>query len=77
MKVTLLAFATAARQFGWRSQECEAAAEDTPRALFQRFVAGFEPGVARVAVNHEYAAWDGPIGPDAREIAIIPPVSGG
>jgi molybdopterin converting factor small subunit len=70
MKVTLLAFATAARQFGWRSQECEAAAEDTPRALFQRFV-------ARVAVNHEYAAWDGPIGPDAREIAIIPPVSGG
>jgi molybdopterin converting factor small subunit len=30
----------------------------------------------RVALDHEYAAWDSPLGTGS-EIAIIPPVSGG
>ena len=30
----------------------------------------------RIAVDQEYADWDSPIG-EAKEIALIPPVSGG
>jgi molybdopterin converting factor small subunit len=77
MKVTLLAFASAAQRLGWRTREMDAAPEATPAELFQRASAGFAPGVARVAVDGEYHDWEAAIGPDAREIAIIPPVSGG
>jgi molybdopterin converting factor small subunit len=77
MKVTLLAFATAAERLGWRSQEVNAEGQDTPRMLFARAKADFQPGVARVAVDCQYHDWDAPIGATAREIAIIPPVSGG
>jgi molybdopterin converting factor small subunit len=77
MKVTLLAFATAAERLGWRSQEVTAEDHDTPRVLFARAKADFQPGVARVAVDCQYHDWDEPIGAAAREIAIIPPVSGG
>ena len=77
MKVTLLAFASAAQRLGWREREIDADSDATPLALFDRVNAGFAPGVARVAVNGDYREWNAPIGPDAREIAIIPPVSGG
>jgi molybdopterin converting factor small subunit len=77
MKVTLLAFATAAERLGWRSRDVEADHVDTPRMLFARAKADFQPGVARVAVDCQYHDWDEPIGAAAREIAIIPPVSGG
>jgi molybdopterin converting factor small subunit len=77
MKVTLLAFASAAERLGWRSREIEATDADTPRTLFARASEGFQPGVARVAVDCEYRDWDTPIGASARELAIIPPVSGG
>jgi molybdopterin synthase sulfur carrier subunit len=77
MKVTLLAFATAAERLGWRLLEVEAAMTDSPRSLFQRTAEGFDPGHARAAVDCEYRSWDEPIGESAREVAIIPPVSGG
>jgi molybdopterin converting factor small subunit len=77
MKVTLLAFASAAQQLGWREHAIEGDAAATPLQLFQRASAGFSPGPARVAVNGEYHDWNAPVGADAREIAIIPPVSGG
>ena len=77
MTVTLLAFASAAQRLGWRILEIRAEAESTPLALFQRANPDFTPGVARVAVNGNYWDWDAPIGGEAREIAIIPPVSGG
>jgi molybdopterin converting factor small subunit len=77
MKVTLLAFANAAQKLGWRTCEVTAVPSDTPRTLFVRAVSNFTPGTARVAVDCEYGDWDAPIGAQAREIAIIPPVSGG
>jgi molybdopterin converting factor small subunit len=77
MKITLLAFASAAQRLGWRTQEVEAEADATPLQLFQSVTADFSPGVARVAVNGNYHEWNAAIGSDAREIAIIPPVSGG
>jgi molybdopterin converting factor small subunit len=77
MKVTLLAFASAAQRLGWRERQMEAEAEQTPLQLFQRADQSFDPGVARAAVNGSYHDWGAPIGTDAREIAILPPVSGG
>ncbi len=77
MKVTLLAFASAAQRLGWREQVIDAEADATPLQLFDRVSAGFVPGVARVAVNGDYQEWNAPIGAEAREVAIIPPVSGG
>ena len=77
MKVTLLAFANAAEKLGWRSCTVAGDPSDTPRTLFARIAPDFNPGTARVAVNCEYGGWDTPIGALAREIAIIPPVSGG
>jgi molybdopterin converting factor small subunit len=77
MKVMLLAFATAAERLGWRSREVEAESTDTPRMLFERVSTNFQPGTARVAVDCVYHEWDAPIGDSAKEVAIIPPVSGG
>jgi molybdopterin converting factor small subunit len=77
MRVTLLAFATAAQRLGWRSREVAAEADDTPLQLFQRADPGFAPGVARAAVNGTYQDWNAAVGAEAREVAIIPPVSGG
>jgi molybdopterin converting factor small subunit len=77
MTVTLLAFASAAQRLGWRTLELPADPEITPLQLFQRAQGEFSPGVARVAVNGNYHDWNVPIGPDAREVAMIPPVSGG
>jgi molybdopterin converting factor small subunit len=77
MKVTLLAFASAAQRLGWRTEEIEADPAATPLELFQRVSPEFAPGVARVAVNGDYHEWSAAIGREAREVAIIPPVSGG
>src|SRR5213075_117227 len=51
MKVTLLAFASAAQRLGWREREMTAQAGSTPLQLFESVAAGFNPGTARVAVN--------------------------
>ena len=54
--------------------ECDA--NDSPRAIMARIAPHFSTENLRVAVDEEYADWDRAIG-EAREIALIPPVSGG
>ena len=54
----------------------QCAPEETPRQILARLAPGFEAVAVRVAVDHEYHAWDSPIG-QASELALIPPVSGG
>ena len=76
MEIKVLAFAQTRDQlgFGERTLNCEI--HETPRAILRRIAPQFIPGPVRVAVDLEYADWDRPIG-DAKEIALIPPVSGG
>jgi molybdopterin synthase sulfur carrier subunit len=77
MPLRLLAFASAAVSLGWRERTAQAAPGDTPRSLLREIAPDFDPGAARVAVDCEYRSWDDPLGPAARELAILPPVSGG
>ena len=76
MQVKILAFAQAADRLGFRERVVECAPEDSPHAIIARFASGFTPANLRVAVDDEYSDWNQPIG-EAREIALIPPVSGG
>lgn len=76
MQVTILAFAQAHDQLGFRERVVECAPSDTPRAIVQRLAPAAAIEQMRVALDQEYAGWDAPIG-EASEIAIIPPVSGG
>jgi molybdopterin synthase sulfur carrier subunit len=76
VQVTLLAFAQACDQLGFHERTVECSGTETPRAIVLRVAPGATLENMRVAVNQEYASWDEPVG-DAREIAVIPPVSGG
>lgn len=73
----LLAFAHAAGRLGWREILVEAAPDETPREIFDRVAPGHDWQAMRVAVDCEYRPWDEAVGPLAREVALIPPVSGG
>jgi len=76
MQITLLAFAQARQRLGF--SECAVACEpeETPRGVMARVAPGFSLEGMRVALDCEYASWDLPLG-SARELAVIPPVSGG
>jgi molybdopterin synthase sulfur carrier subunit len=76
VEITLLTFAQARETFGFGSRTVPCAQEDTPRAIVSRLVPKAELTHLRVALDCEYVTWDTPIG-SARELAIIPPVSGG
>jgi len=76
MQVKLLAFAQARDQLGWPEHVVECDPAETPRAILARVAPQARLDIWRVAVDEEYHSWDVPIGP-AREIALIPPVSGG
>ena len=76
MQVKLLAFAHVADALGFRERILECDALDSPRAILARIEPHFSTENLRVAVDEEYADWDRAIG-NAREIALIPPVSGG
>ena len=76
MQVILLAFAQAGDALGFRERWVECEAQDSPRAILARIEPHFSTENLRVAVDEEYADWDRAIG-EAREIALIPPVSGG
>jgi molybdopterin converting factor small subunit len=76
VQVTLLAFAQAHDQLGFRERAIECSADETPRSILARLAPQLEPKDMRVAVDREYCGWDDPIG-EASEIALIPPVSGG
>ena len=77
MKIKVLTFAQTRTQLGFDERVIEGDPGETPREIFRRIAPGFDPGnTIRIAVNHEYADWDKPVG-DAFELALIPPVSGG
>jgi molybdopterin synthase sulfur carrier subunit len=76
MTLTVLAFAQSQDVFGFSRREVEACPEDTARAVLLRLKPGADLAHLRVALDCEYADWDRPLG-DARELAILPPVSGG
>ena len=76
MQIKVLAFAQTRQQLGFSQKVVECAPDDTARSVLLRLQPDFIPGAIRVAIDHEYAAWDVPLG-NARELALIPPVSGG
>jgi molybdopterin synthase sulfur carrier subunit len=76
MQLRLLAFAQARDQLGWSERVVDCTPEDTPRTVLARIAPAVQPDLWRVAVDEEYQSWDTPLG-SAREIAFIPPVSGG
>ena len=76
MTVKLLAFAQAAEQLGFRERDVECSPEETLEAILSRAASTLDRGAMRVAVDCEYRDWKSIVG-EAREIALIPPVSGG
>ena len=76
MTITILAFAQARDLFGFSERSVDCAASDTPRSILKQFPVATDFGFLRVALDQEYCDWDTPIG-EARELALIPPVSGG
>jgi molybdopterin synthase sulfur carrier subunit len=77
MKITVLTFAQTRTQLGFAERSVDCEPDETPREILRRLAPQFDPGkTIRVAVNQEYADWDQPVG-DAKELALIPPVSGG
>lgn len=76
MQLQLLAFAQAHDLLGFRERVVECSPGETPRQLLARLAPTAACGTMRVALDCEYADWDTPIG-GARELAFIPPVSGG
>ena len=69
--------ASAAARLGWREMLVECSPDDSPRAVIARLAPGFDVSPMRAAVDSEYFQWDDAIGPVAKELAILPPVSGG
>lgn len=76
MQVKLLAFAQARDQLGWSERVVDCEPTETPRTIVARVAPDARLDTWRVAVDEEYHSWDAAIG-SAREIALIPPVSGG
>lgn len=76
LEITVLTFAHARDAFGFSTRAVHCEPQDTPRAIIRRLAPEVELAHFRVAVDCEYAGWDSPIH-EARELAIIPPVSGG
>jgi len=76
VELQLLAFAQARDLFGFSSRTVSCAPGDSPRAILQRLAPTAPLAHLRVALDAEYATWDTPVGA-ARELAILPPVSGG
>jgi molybdopterin converting factor small subunit len=76
--VNLLAFAQAKQLLGFGERTVLPLPAETPAALLDRLFPGLRGQLTgcRVALDEAYASWDEPIGA-AREMALIPPVSGG
>ena len=76
MELTVLAFAHARESFGFSSRIVPYDPDETPRVLLLRLSPAADLRHLAVAVDSEYVSMDEPIG-QARELALIPPVSGG
>ena len=76
-KVKLIAWAQAKKDVGFESIEAEFQPGETPEELFNRL--GIPTRVmdyCKVAIDMEFSDWNTPLN-NTKEIAIIPPVSGG
>lgn len=76
MKLSLLAFASSSDAFGFSSREIDSHPGDTPLAIVKRVAPQVDIESLRVALDCEFVGWDTPVG-NSRELAFIPPVSGG
>ena len=76
VQIRILAFASASEQIGVRETDMECSPAETPRQILARLCPAFDPASARVALDCDYVGWDTPVG-NARELAVLPPVSGG
>lgn len=76
ISITVLAFAQAQDEFGFSSRSVPCSPADTARSVVLRLKPDARLEHLRVALDCDFASWDSPIG-EARELALIPPVSGG
>jgi molybdopterin synthase sulfur carrier subunit len=76
LEIQLLPFAQARDLFGFSSRTVACSHDETPRVIVLRLAPEAQLAHLRVALDCEYVTWDTPVG-SARELAIIPPVSGG
>ncbi len=76
MEITVVAFAHARDIFGFSSRVVPCEPTDTPRGILHRLAPAADLRAMAVAVDSEYTSLDAPVG-GARELALIPPVSGG
>lgn len=76
MEITLLAFASSSDAFGFTSHQVTCNSDDTPLSIVRRIAPHVNIDSLRVALDCEFIQWETPVG-DARELAFIPPVSGG
>lgn len=76
MIITILAFAQARSLLGFSTTTVDCESADTARIVILRLAPTAEVSAWRVALDCEYVSWDSPLN-DAKELAILPPVSGG
>ena len=77
MRLKVLAFAQARDQLGFDERIVECQPSDTARMILEKAAPDLNlVSSMRVAVDCEYRSWDEPVG-EAKELALIPPVSGG
>lgn len=76
MSLIILAFAQVRDQLGFGQREVKFTQGETPRQIMARVAPDVDWSHIRVAVDCEYVEWDSPLN-SARELALIPPVSGG
>lgn len=76
--IKILAFSTAKQVLGFSERAVEVESGDTVESLVNRITpdARKRCGLARVALDEEFADWSDPVA-GHQELAIIPPVSGG
>ncbi len=76
MEINLFAFASSSDDFGFSERRVPCGPDDTPLSIVEKYAPRANRESLRVALDCEFVTWDTPIG-DARELAFLPPVSGG
>lgn len=76
VNLLLLAFGNSSEAFGFSKREMACNADDTPLSIVQKIAPQVSREFIRVALDGEFVQWHTPVG-NARELAFLPPVSGG
>lgn len=76
MEIDLLAFAHVRETVGFSRRTVVCAPGETPRQLLGRLFPSLDLRHLAVALDNDYVPLDEPLR-DGRELALIPPVSGG